>query len=141
MNSDLPHSNCPSILHDNHIVNIPVLSQQQTIGLVDSDWAGDVSHQRSILGLCLCLAGALVVYRARFQPTISQSFTEAEFIAAIKTGKLALYLHSIPTNLGIEQCYATPLYEDNAAAIAMANASRPTRRTRHMDIKHFALLD
>ena len=44
-------------------------------------------------------------------------------------------------DLGISQDSATPLYEDNRAAIAMANAQRPTRRTRHMDIKHFALLD
>ena len=36
---------------------------------------------------------------------------------------------------------ATTLYKDNAAAVAMANVSRPTRRTRHMDIKKFALLD
>ena len=44
-------------------------------------------------------------------------------------------------NLGIHQDTATPLFEDNEDAIAMANASRPTRRTRHMDIKHFALMD
>jgi len=33
------------------------------------------------------------------------------------------------------------LYEDNTGALLMANAQQPTKRTRHMDIKHFALLD
>ena len=91
--------------------------------------------------MCLCFAGAPVVYRARFQPTISQSSTEAEFIAAVEAGKLALYLRSMLNDLGIQQDTAMALFEDNEAAIAMANASRPTRRTRHMDIKHFALMD
>ena len=83
-----------------------------------------MSRRRSISGLCLCFAGAPVVYRARFQPSISQSSTEAEFIAAVEAGKLALYLRSILNDLGIEQTHATPLYEDNTAAITMANASR-----------------
>ena len=141
LNPLLPNSPCPSILHDNHDVQIPHSTTTHTVGFVDSDWAGDTSHRRSISGLCLCFAGAPVVYRARFQPTISQSSTEAEFIAAVEAGKLALYLRSMLDDLGITQANATPLYEDNDAAIAMANASRPTRRTRHMDIKHFALMD
>ena len=41
----------------------------------------------------------------------------------------------------IAQIDATTLYEDNDAAVAMANASRPTRRTRHMDSTHISLLD
>ena len=52
---------------------------------------------------------------------------EAEFIATVKVVKLALYLRSILTDLGIEQGDATPLYEDNAAVIAMVNARRPTQ--------------
>ena len=41
-------------------------------------------------------------------------------------------------DLGIEQPDATPLYEYNASAIAMAIASR---QTLHMNLKHFSLLD
>jgi len=133
-----------TIPHDNHDILIPSSNKNQLIGFVDSDWAGDISHRCSISGLCLYFAGAPVVYRARFQPTISQSSTETEFITAVGVGKLAIYLRSMLDDLGIKQHEATPLYEDNSAAIAMANASRPTRcicRTHHMEIKHFALLD
>ena len=59
----------------------------------------------------------------RFQPTIAQSLTEAEFVAAAEAGKLALYLRSMLHDLNIFQDSATPIYEDNASAIAMANAS------------------
>ncbi len=41
----------------------------------------------------------------------------------------------------MEQQNATVLYEDNNGALMMANAQQPTRRTRHMDIKKFALID
>ena len=72
---------------------------------------------------------------------MSQSSTEADFIAVAEARKLTLYLCSFLNDLKIPQPDATVLYEDNAAAIAMANASRPNRRTRHIEIKHFALLD
>ena len=44
-------------------------------------------------------------------------------------------------DLGVEQEHATTIYEDNQAAIVMANSQRPTQQTRHLDIKHFGLLD
>ena len=92
MVSSLPNVECPVVLHDNHTVDIPDSEPLRPIGFVDSDWAGDTKHRRSISGMCLCFAGAPVVYRSRFQTTISQSSTEAEFIAAVELGKMALYL-------------------------------------------------
>ena len=129
INASLPNVEYPVILHDNHAVKIPDSKPLNPDGSVDSDWAGDTKHRRSISGMCLCFAGAPVIYRSRFQTTISQSSTEAEFIAAAEAGKLALYLRSLLHDLRIPQEDATRLYEDNAAAIAMANSSRPTRRT------------
>ena len=121
-------------------MSLPTSSTNTTIGFVDSDWAGDIKHQKSISGICLYFAGAPVVYHSRFQSTISQSSTEAEFITANRAGKLALYLRSMLNDLGIPQDSATSLYENNCTAIDMANAHCPTRRTHHMDVKHFALL-
>jgi hypothetical protein len=42
-------------------------------------------------------------------------------------------------DLGIPQEAATILYEDNDGATAMANAGKPTSRTRHIDIKFYAI--
>ena len=41
--------------------------------------------------------------------------------------------------LGFVQDKPTPLYVDNQAAIAMINERRPTPRSRHIDIQHFAI--
>ena len=106
---------------------------------VDSDYAGDQQHRKSVTGVCVMLAGGTVLYKTQFQSTIALSTTEAEFTAACEAGKYILYLRTIMDEIGLDQNAATTLYEDNQGALLMGNAQRPTKRTRHMDVKHFAL--
>jgi hypothetical protein len=54
---------------------------------------------------------------------------------------MSLYIGSVLWDLNIPQEAATIIYEDNAACTPMADAQKPTPRTRHMDIKYFALCD
>ena len=96
--TDLPAS---TLKHYTYTVEIPNADHNQPIGYVDYDRAGDKKHHLSISGTCLCFVGAPVVYWSRFQPTISQINTEAEFIVAVKAGKLALYLRLMLDGLGI----------------------------------------
>ena len=91
--------------------------------------------------MALLYAGALVYYKTKYQTTISHSTTEAEFTAACDAAKAILYLRTILDQMGLDQNKATILFEDNEGALQMANAQQPTRRTRHMDIKHFAIQD
>ena len=141
---DLPSVPAPQLQHDDNYdynesserqVNQPSILNSA----VDSDYAGDHSHRKSVTGLTIQLAGGAIVYKTRFQDTIALSSTEAKFTAAAEAGKFILYVRSIVEELGIPQRYATTLYEDNQGAILMANAQQPTKRTRHMDIKTFAL--
>ena len=69
------------------------------------------------------------------------SSTKAKFTAACDAGKAILYIRSILNEIGVNQNEATTLFIDNNGALLMGNAQQPTRRTRHMDIKHFSLLD
>jgi hypothetical protein len=108
---------------------------------VDSDWATCVKTRRSFGGVCMRLAGGTIAYKTKFQPTVAGSSTEAEFMAAYDAGKMILFVRSILWDLGIPQEAATLLYEDNDACTAMANAQKPTPRTRHIDIKYFSLCD
>jgi len=109
-------------------------------GYVDSDWGSDRQHRRSISGIVFMLAGAAIFYKTRYQPTVALSSTEAEFAAAADAGKAALYLRSILHELGVEQLLPTVIYEDNNGARLMTNAQQPTRRTRHVELKQFAVL-
>ena len=84
--------------------------------------------------------GAAIYYKTRLQPVVALSSTEAEFVNMADAGKAALYIRWILKELGVIQLKPTPIKADNAAAIKMANTGKPTRRTRHLDIKHFIIL-
>jgi hypothetical protein len=131
------HSNKQDLLLDNR----PEHDASVLLAYADSDWATCVKTRRSFGGSCLRIAGGTVAYKTQFQPTIAGSSTEAEYMSAYFTGKMILFVRSVLWDLGIPQEAATLLYEDNDACTAMANAQKPTPRTRHMDIKYFSLSD
>ena len=107
--------------------------------IVDSDFANDTNYRRSITGICIKLADGCIYYKIHFQPTVSLSSIEEEFIAAYEAAKAILYVRSILDDIGKPQDSATTLYEDNQGAPIMANSGKPTKRTRHMDTKYFAI--
>jgi hypothetical protein len=111
------------------------------VSYVDSDWAADIRHRRSISGIIFKLAGAAIAWKCRVQTTISLSSSEAEYLAASDAGKMALYLRSVMDELNIPQDLATIIYEDNRSALLMSPAAQPTKQTRHIDIHHYALND
>ena len=132
----------PCVSHSEILNTIPKTKQPQRMhAYVDSDWGSDRTHRRSVTGLVIMLAGGVIAYKSKYQPTIALSSTEAEFTAASEAGKTTLYLRSILHELGFSQYLPTLLYEDNTGALHMVNAQQPTRRTRHMDTKYFALQD
>ena len=44
------------------------------------------------------------------------------------------------SNLGFPQDGPTPIFEDNKSAIDIVNSNKPTERSRHIDIRFFAIL-
>jgi hypothetical protein len=132
----------PCVSHSEILDTIPKTKQPHRMhAFVDSDWGSDRTHRRSVTGLVVMLAGGVIAYKSKYQPTVALSSTEAEFTAAAEAGKITLYLRSILYELGFSQDLPTIIYEDNTGALHMANAQQPTRRTRHMDTKHFAIQD
>ena len=62
---------------------------------------------------------------------------EAEFYAAVESGKLAIYQRSILRELEMPQDQPTLIYIDNQALFDIANVGRPTPRMRHVDVQCF----
>ncbi len=62
-------------------------------------------------------------------------------MAAVDVGRMCLFVQSVLWDLDIPQEAATVAYEDNDGCTLMGNAQKPTTRTRHIDIKYFALCD
>ena len=144
--NDLPFHPPPDLKTDGNYTENDIHERQQhqhnlLFGAVDSDYAGDSSHRRSVTGIVLRLAGGTILYKSKFQDIHALSSTEAEFTAAVEAGKYILYVRSILEELGLPQDEATVLFEDNQGALLMANAQQPTKRTRHMEVKNFVLQD
>ncbi len=129
------HSNKADLLLDNH----PEHDATVAHAYADSDWATCVKTRRSFGSSGIRLAGGTIAYKTKFQPMVAGSLTEAEFMSAYDTGKMILFTCSILWDLDIPQEVATLLYEDNDACTTTANAQKQTPRTRHMDMKYFAL--
>lgn len=133
---DVPFE-CPVL--DPSLPSFPLYAFLQLVGFVDAAHAVDIKTRRSITGLIFCLAGGAIAYKSKLQATVATSSTEAEFVGAGHAAKIAKYLHSVLSEFGFPQLHPTPLYEDNLAAIAMINDRRPTPRSRHIDVQHFAI--
>jgi hypothetical protein len=139
--NDLPDSPLPTLHTDNYTIQTPFSDEGNLQGLVDSDWAGDNVKCKSISGILVMYVGGAIACKSKFQEVIALSTTEAEFVAACDTAKMLLFFCSILDDFGLDQRHTTVLYEDNTGALLMTNAGQPTRRTHHMDIKHFSILD
>lgn len=140
-NETLPIGKMPRLQQDDHPESAEdvCLSPTNLKGYVDSDWAGDTKHRRSVTGFAMELAGGTIHYKCKFQNTCSLSSCESEFNAACEAAKAIKYIRSILEALDIEQMDATTLFIDNNGALLLADAKQPSRRTKHMDIKHFRI--
>jgi len=140
----LPDADLPSLYMDNHKLPDSLFTDQSLDSIhafTDSNWGRDKTHRRSVTGIVIMFAGGIIGYKMKYQDTIAPSSTEAELVTACDTAKLVLFFRSLLDDLGIPQTQATIIYEDNKGALMMANAQQPMRQTRHLDIKHYALLD
>ena len=139
----LPHKNPDTAQKEDYLANSnPAdIPSSLTFGYVDSDWAANTKTRRSVSGMAIMLAGAVICYKTIYQKTIALSSTEAELYALSEAAKTMLYIRNILDDLNVRQDNASILYEDNQGCICVAESRKPTRRTRHVDIKHFSLVD
>ena len=136
---DLPDVPLPELPVDESLPTFPIHELLELVGYVDAAHATNLADRRSVTGMVFTLAGGAIAYKSKVQATVATSSTEGEFLAAVYAAKTAKYLRSVLQELGFEQKSPTVLYEDNQAAIAMINEKKPTPRSRHIDIQHFAI--
>jgi hypothetical protein len=109
------------------------------VGYVDAAHGTDLRTRRSVTGYVFMLAGGAVAYKTKLQSICATSSTEAEFLAAVHAAKTAKYLRWVLHELEYKQDGPCVLHVDNLAAVAMINENKPTPRSRHIDIQHFAI--
>ncbi|XP_057830103.2 uncharacterized mitochondrial protein AtMg00810-like [Cryptomeria japonica] len=60
-------------------------------GYSDSDWAGSVVDRKSTSGCCFSFRSAMIAWFSRKQPSVAQSSTKAEYIAALMGAQEAVW--------------------------------------------------
>ena len=78
------------------------------------------------MGIIIKYVGGTIVYKTKFQETITLSLTEARFTAACDARKVILCIRSILGQIGAPHDEATTFYINNNGALLMANALQPT---------------
>ncbi|MCO5602705.1 hypothetical protein L7F22_056841 [Adiantum nelumboides] len=81
------------------------------------------------------MAGGVFSWRSRLQTCVTQSTTEAEYVAALEVCKEAIWLGRLVTDLGIKE--ETPiLHCDSQSAIQLARNPVYHSKTKHVDVKY-----
>jgi hypothetical protein len=111
---------------------------------VDAAHGNDLRKRRSTTGLIFTYCGGAVLYCSKTQTLTltAGSSTGSEFIAAVTAAKQARYLCTVLKQLGFHQTKPTVIFIDNLSALKIINDNTsPTDRTRHMDLRFFAIQD
>lgn len=85
--------------------------------------------------------GNVVSWCSRKQATISQSSTEAEYIALAQAVNEAKWIRSILGEIGIKIGTPITIFEDNQSCIRIAEEPREHKRMKHIDIKYCFIRD
>lgn len=129
----------------------------------DSDYAACRNTRRSTTGMLLLASDQPIVWASARQATVSHSSTEAEFIAADTGARTLTWMAALadqlqvpvvarPASLRIDDKPATKYHEghivvdtrddlrlliDNKGAFDIAHVNGPSKRTKHLDVRHF----
>lgn len=112
------------------------------IGYADSDYAGDKDTRRSTTGYVFTLNGTAISWSSKTQSIVAQSSSEAEINALNEGSREAKFLRNLIKDIDpnlLEN--TTPIYCDNSGALLIAKGRRNHNRTKHFDIRLFALRD
>ena len=105
------------------------------MGYTDADYAGDLDKRRSTSGYVFEFTGGAVSWRSRLQDCITLSTTEAEYVAASKACKEAIWLGRLVADLGIS-VEMPILHCDSQSAIQLAKNPVFHAKTKHVDVKY-----
>jgi hypothetical protein len=110
---------------------------------VDASWASCQITGKSTTGYLILWNDNLISWQSKKQSTISLSSTEAEYIAITEVTKELIWLKMVTeTALNFSIPSPSPIYEDNQAAILLANneSNHSAFKTKHMNLRyHFVL--
>ena len=84
--------------------------------------------------------GGPIQWKSKLQTIVSQSSTEAEYIALATVCNELVWIKRIAAFLHIPQTTST-VYVDNRSAICLSKSEKDDIRTRHIDVRYHVIKD
>jgi hypothetical protein len=106
---------------------------------VDSDFAGDPIDRKSVTGYVIKLAGAPIAWKSQKQTMVTTSTSEAELVALSTVSKNVTWLTLLLKEIGLPVKSPVIIHGDNQQSIGSAVANGVTPRSKHIDVKYFAV--
>jgi histone deacetylase 1/2 len=110
-------------------------SEEELVGYVDSDFAGDLDTRKSTTGYLFLYHGAVISWCSKKQTSVATSTVEAEYIAASQAVKEAMWLGSLLGELGIK-ISSIKLYCDNLGCITNMKNHVVSKYTKHISVSY-----
>jgi hypothetical protein len=107
----------------------------------DADFATDVDDRKSVTGNLFIYYGAATGWKSVKQTAVARSTAEAELAALDITARDALWYRKLAKALRLDGSKTITIFEDNAAAAAIANGSKWSAKTKHVATRFFAVRD
>jgi len=105
---------------------------------VDSSYAppGGDSTRKSHTGFAIMMNGGTIYAKSGVQSTVADSSAYAELIAMHQSVKETMAFRNTYQALGLPTENPTKIFQDNAAAVSVANTASNSSRLRHAEIKY-----
>ena len=107
-------------------------------GYCDADWAQDKDNKRkSTTGYVFIMCGGAISWQSKKQSTTALSSTEAELMAITSSTKELLWYRHHLGGVGLSRTQPTTLLVDSQCAMDIANNSKISDRSKHIEVQHF----
>ena len=110
-------------------------------GYTDASFQIDKDESKSQSDYVFTINGGAVSWKSSKQETVTDSTTEAEYIAALEAAKEGVWIRKFLIELGVFPNASSPLglYCDNSGAIAQAKEPRNHQKSKHV-MRRFHLI-
>jgi hypothetical protein len=131
---------CLCIMPDDHDMTLSCY--------VDANWGDDRDSGEEVddkwksqYGYAMYVNNCLISWCSKRQQGRALSSMESEYYAASEASKEVIHFRELMSELDHEQKNATVMYEDNKACVAFSRNNTCHARTKHIDIRAYALRD
>ncbi|XP_031779661.1 secreted RxLR effector protein 161-like [Nasonia vitripennis] len=111
------------------------------IGYADADYAETRLDRKSFSGYTFQYCGSTISWSCRKQSCVSQSSTEAEYIALAEATQEGIWIRRLLEDFEERPQEKTVIYEDNQSYLKLLDHKRFNHRTKHIDTKYHFVKD